>query len=55
MTLYSTAARRAELCQLKVQDIDSQRMMIRINQGKGGFPPIPTAFNGPFETGRKMR
>jgi len=36
MTLYSTAARRAELCQLKVQDIDSQRMMIRIDQGKGG-------------------
>jgi len=36
MTLYSTAMRRAELCQLKVQDIDSQRMMIRINQGKGG-------------------
>jgi integrase len=23
-------------CRLKVQDIDSQRMMIRINQGKGG-------------------
>ena len=36
MTLYATAARRAELCRLKVQDIDSQRMMIRINQGKGG-------------------
>ncbi len=36
MTLYSTAMRRAELCQLKVQDIDSQRMMIRIHQGKGG-------------------
>ena len=35
MTLYSTAARRAELCRLKVQDIDSKRMMIRINQGKG--------------------
>jgi len=35
-TLYSTAVRRAELCRLKVQDIDSQRMMIRINQGKGG-------------------
>jgi integrase/recombinase XerD len=34
MTLYS-AARRAELCRLKVQDIDSQRMMIRIDQGKG--------------------
>jgi site-specific recombinase XerD len=36
MTLYSTAMRRAELCRLKVQDIDSQRMMIRIDQGKGG-------------------
>jgi integrase/recombinase XerD len=36
MTLYSTAMRRAELCRLKVTDIDSQRMMIRIQQGKGG-------------------
>jgi len=35
MTLYSTAMRRAELCCLKVRDIDSQRMMIRIDQGKG--------------------
>jgi len=36
MTLYSTAMRRAELCGLKVRDIDSRRMMIRIHQGKGG-------------------
>jgi integrase/recombinase XerD len=36
MTLYSTAVHRAELCRLKLQDIDSQRMRIRINQGKGG-------------------
>ncbi len=35
MTLYSTAVRRSELCHLKVTDIDSQRMMIRIFQGKG--------------------
>jgi integrase/recombinase XerD len=35
MTLYSTAVRRSELCHLKVSDIDSQRMMIRITQGKG--------------------
>jgi len=35
MTLYSTAMRRAELCRLKVSDVDSQRMMIRIDQGKG--------------------
>ena len=34
-TLYSTALRRAELCRLKVRDVDSQRMMIRIEQGKG--------------------
>ena len=34
MTLYSTAMRRSELCRLQVTDIDSQRMMIRI-QGKG--------------------
>jgi integrase len=27
--------RRAEVCRLKVGDIDSQRMMIRIVQGKG--------------------
>jgi integrase len=33
--LYSTAVRRSELCRLKVTDIDSKRMMIRINQGKG--------------------
>jgi len=35
MTLYSTGMRRAELCRLKVSDVDSQRMMIRIQQGKG--------------------
>jgi len=35
MTLYSTAMRRAELCRLKARDVDSQRMMIRIDQGKG--------------------
>jgi integrase/recombinase XerD len=34
MTLYSTGMRRSELCRLKVSDIDSQRMMIRIH-GKG--------------------
>jgi integrase/recombinase XerD len=35
MTLYSTAMRRSELCRLKVEDVDSKRMMIRIHQGKG--------------------
>src|SRR5260370_3357908 len=35
MTLYATGARRAELSHLKVTDIDSQRMVIRIQGGKG--------------------
>src|SRR5438552_18486492 len=35
MTLYSTAMRRAQLCQLKVRAIDSQRMMTRMKQGNG--------------------
>jgi len=37
MTLYSTGLRRAELCRLKVSDIDSKRMMVRVIQGKGGI------------------
>lgn len=35
MTLYATGARRAEATRLKVSDIDSQRMVIRIRGGKG--------------------
>jgi site-specific recombinase XerD len=34
MTLYATGMRRAELCRLKVEDIDSQRMIVHIRQGK---------------------
>jgi site-specific recombinase XerD len=36
MTLYSTGIRCSELCHLKVSDIDSDRMVIRVNKGKGG-------------------
>jgi integrase/recombinase XerD len=35
MTLYATGARNAELTRLKVSDIDSQRMVIHIQGGKG--------------------
>ena len=35
MTVYSTGMRRAEMCNLKVEDLDSDRMLIHIRQGKG--------------------
>ena len=35
MILYSTGMRRAEVTRLKVSDIDSERMVIHIRQGKG--------------------
>ena len=36
MTLYGTGVRRAELCRLRVTDIDRPRMMVHIRNGKGG-------------------
>jgi|SRR5208283_1467537 len=35
MTLYATGVRRAELTRLKIPDIDSRRMIIHIQGGKG--------------------
>lgn len=35
MTLYATGMRRSELARLKVS-VDSQRMIIRVVEGKGG-------------------
>jgi site-specific recombinase XerD len=35
MTLYATGVRRAELAHLKIRDIDSQRMVIHVQGGKG--------------------
>jgi integrase/recombinase XerD len=34
MTLYGAGLRRSELCRLRVANIDSKRMMLRIEQGK---------------------
>jgi integrase/recombinase XerD len=35
MTLYGTGARRAELANLRIADVDSERMVIHIRGGKG--------------------
>jgi integrase/recombinase XerD len=35
MTLYATGVRRAELARLKINDIDSKRMVIHVQGGKG--------------------
>jgi len=35
MTLYATGVRRAELARLRVSDIDNNRMVVRIQGGKG--------------------
>ena len=46
MTLYHTGIRRSEVVRLKVTDIESQRMIIGVVQGKGGKAAIwPLARN----------
>ena len=36
LTMYSCGLRRSELCRLKVSNIDSPRMVLRVERGKGG-------------------
>jgi integrase/recombinase XerD len=59
MTLYSTGMRRAELCHLKVEDIDSERMLVHIRHGKGGrdrsVPLSPTLLETLREYWRWMK
>ena len=45
MTLYDTGMRRAELCQLRPEHVDKERMMVRIPPGKGGKArEVPLSF-----------
>jgi integrase/recombinase XerD len=59
MTLYSTGIRRAELCRLKVSDVDSKRMILHVREGKGGHdrdvPLSPTLLETLREYWRWMK
>ena len=59
MTLYGTGLRRSELCHLQVRHIDSQRMVLRVERGKGGVdrevPLSPTLLTALREYYRWMR
>jgi integrase/recombinase XerD len=59
LTLYGTGLRRSEVCHLKVRDIDSQRMVLRVQQGKGhrdrDVPLSPTLLTALREYYRWMR
>jgi integrase/recombinase XerD len=59
LMLYGTGLRRSELLQLKVSDIDSRRMVVRVERGKGGHgrevPLSPTLVAALREYYRWMR
>jgi site-specific recombinase XerD len=59
MTLYGAGLRRSELLQLKVSNIDSQRMVLRVERGKGGHdrevPLSPTLLTALRDYYRWMR
>jgi integrase/recombinase XerD len=59
LTLYGAGLRHSEVAPLTVRDIDSQRMLLRVDQGKGGrdreVPLSPTRFAGLRDYYRWMR
>ena len=56
MTLYATGVRRSELTHLKISDIDSQRMVVHIRDGKGRKDRLwAMAHNLSYVLGKVMR
>ena len=56
LTLYATGVRRAELTHLKISDIDSQRMVIHVQGGKGRKDRLwAMAHNRSYVPGKVMR
>jgi integrase len=58
MTLYATGMRRAELCRLKVEDIESNRMIVHIRQGKRNRDrdvPLTPTFAGQIQHVSEVR
>ena len=47
MTAYAAGLRVSEVVPLKIADIDSGRMLIRVEQGKGGTPEISLMHSAP--------
>jgi site-specific recombinase XerD len=54
MTLYATGVRRAELTHLKVSDIDSKRMVIHVQGGKGRKDRLCAAAHNRSDVPRKV-
>ncbi len=54
MTLYATGARNSELTHLKVNDIDSQRMVVHIRGGKGRKDRLCAAAHKRSDVPRKV-
>lgn len=55
MTLYAAGVRRAELTHLKISDVDSQRMVLHVQGGKGRKDRLcVTAHNRSYVPGKVM-
>lgn len=52
---YGAGLRAAEVISLKIADIDSKRIVIRVEQGKGSKRPLRDAFTASIELLHRIR